>query len=383
MMEISKSNICGKVLLLIVAAGTLASAAAFKEDCSVMADAYIASAQDSGFPCFKFSGYAKDIYYTAQGPIEKGSSCELAVVHIHGWGGGLKVEREVPPLCKALAKACGVEPYVISPLFPRRDIMHKEKVAYDGRAVWNDSWGRDLSIPGSPADDWRGGGDASGTEISSFAVVDDVLAALGDRSRFPNLRRVVMTGYSAGGQFVGRYVATGKGGVRDGVTLEYVAMAPSTELWLNGNVRWHYGLKDRPRYSEHLTEGQILANLSSRRVWRGCGKADVKGMPITSLDSCPEAMAQGANRYERFRNFEKYLKRYPSWAKQVSFHAFENLGHQGNVAYADPALIEFISGVGQVDKRGEFRGIRDYPVERSSVTNVILRCGEGSALDLQ
>ena len=38
--EISKSNICRRALLMIAAGSALASAAAFKEDRSVMADAY-------------------------------------------------------------------------------------------------------------------------------------------------------------------------------------------------------------------------------------------------------------------------------------------------------------------------------------------------------
>ena len=47
-----------------------------------------------------------------------------------------------------------------------------------------------------------------------------------------------------------------------------------------------------------------------------------------------------------------------------------------------PSNIEFVlePGVELVAKRGAFRGIRDYLLELSSVTNVIVRGGEGSAL---
>ena len=92
-------------------------------------------------------------------------------------------------------------------------------------------------------------------------MVDRVFAELGDRRRFPNLRKVVLTGFSAGGQFAGRYAAVGKGFVRDGVKVAYVAMAPSTELRFDPDTKWHYGLKNRPRRAcfagRHHLEEQI------------------------------------------------------------------------------------------------------------------------------
>jgi hypothetical protein len=178
--------------------------------------------------------------------------------------------------------------------------------------------------------------------MSSFEIVDGILATLGDKTRFPNLTRVVVTGFSAGGQFVGRYVAVGKGFVRDGVSVGYAAMAPSTELYFDENVVWHYGLKGRPRYAARLSCADIMKNLASRRVWRACGAQDTH--PRKGLDRTPAAMAQGTNRYARFRNFEAYLKRYPEWARQVSFHAFEGLDHNTAKAHASDAFIAFALG---------------------------------------
>lgn len=305
------------------------------------------TAKGGMFTRYEFKGVEKPVYYLATGPLDAGSRCELAVVHVHGWGGGIKISKESVPMLRALEAAIGdnaPEPYVISPLFPRKLLLEKAKVPDDGRAVWNVSWSKSLSVPGRQHDDWRGGGDAQGTHLSSYDVIDMIFATLSDKAKFPNLKRVVLTGYSAGGQFVGRYAAVGKGVMRDGVELEYAAMAPSTEFRLDPDVRWHYGLKDRPRYSAHLTREQILKNLSSRRVWRGCGTADTKVAPFTALDSCPEAMAQGGNRYERFRNFEQYLKQFPEWAAQVSFYSFEGIGHENAFAHSSEAFIKFAVG---------------------------------------
>jgi hypothetical protein len=296
---------------------------------------------------FAFSGLEAPVFYNAESPLEAGSKCEIAVVHVHGWGSGVGIAKEEVPLTKALKAACGPDatpPYVISPLFPRRAILKHNKEPVDGRAIWNDSWTGSLAAAVGPNDDWRGGGDATGTHLSSYDVIDLIFATLSDRAKFPNLKRVVMTGYSAGGQFVGRYAAVGKGIVREGITLEYAAMAPSTELRLDPDVSWHYGLKNRPRYSAALTFDQILGNLSRRRVWRGCGDADTKGPDQTALDVSPYAIKQGKNRYERFLNFKEYLKQFPAWEKQVSFYTFKGMSHNNAAAHSSPALISFIVG---------------------------------------
>ncbi len=296
---------------------------------------------------FEFSGLEARVFYNAESPLEKGSTATLAVVHVHGWGSGVGVAREEIPLIQALRAATkpgDVPPYVISPLFPRRAILKRLNEPVDGRAIWNDSWRGSLADAVAPNDDWRGGGDAVGTHLSSYDVIDLIFATFSDKSRFPNLKRVVMTGYSAGGQFVGRYAAVGKGTVREGITLEYAAMAPSTELRLDPNASWHYGLKNRPRYSAALTFDQILGNLSRRRVWRGCGDADTKGPGQTALDVSPSAITQGKNRYERFLNFKEYLKQFPAWEKQVSFYTFKGMSHNNAAAHSSPALISFIVG---------------------------------------
>ncbi|MBR3221614.1 MAG: hypothetical protein IKF72_05210 [Kiritimatiellae bacterium] len=297
---------------------------------------------EPAFKLFQVSGTPAPVYYFAPHRIEDGSRCETAAILIHGWGGGFRLTRDVEPFARALANAVGpsnTAPYVIAPLFPRRRILVKNGIKDDGRAVWNDSWGWDLSKHGKPDDDWRGGGDAAGVKLSSFDVVDAILMAFGDKERYPALKRVIVTGFSAGGQFVGRYAAVGKGFVRDGVEVRYAAMAPSTELRLDDDVSWHYGIKGRPRYSAQMTRDQMLNNLSRRRVWRACGTKDVLGK---SLDICPEAMRQGENRYARFRSFEKYLKQFPEWAKQVSFHAIEGIGHESIVAHTEKVFIDYV-----------------------------------------
>ena len=84
--------------------------------------------------------------------------------------------------------------------------------------------------------------------------------------------------------------------------------------------------------------------------------------------------------YDSEDSTEFIMKALASGAKKVI------LDHQAGPWYTlplkMPSNIEFVlePGVELVAKRGAFRGIRDYLLELSSVTNVIVRGGEGSAL---
>lgn len=296
---------------------------------------------------FELAGFPAKVYYGAETALEKGSPCELAVVMIHGWGSGVEPSGN-GGVIRAGAAAHGVKkPYVVQPMFPRRTVLKKNKVAADGRAVWNDSWDGKNALK-LAADDWRGGGDAVGQSFSSFDVVDRIFSVFADAKRYPSLKRVVLTGFSAGGQFVCRYVAVGKGAVRPGVTLDYVAMSPSTEFRFEPETKWHYGLKGRPRYSAGLPNEQIMSNLSARRVWWGCGEKDVTSR---SLDVAPEAMAQGANRLLRFRGFREHVKKFPAWEKQLSFREIPAIGHESSKAYADSELRTFLLGLNTVTSK--------------------------------
>lgn len=285
---------------------------------------------------FLLDGMEAPVYYDASKSIEEGDPGRTVLILIHGWGSGLKANTGLLAVGESLG---GI--YAVCPCFPRPEVMEKMGVEPDGRALWNASWSKDLSKRGNAGDDWRGGGDAEGTAMSSFDVIDAILAKLSDRTLYPNLKRVVISGFSAGGQFVGRYVAVGKGFVRDGVKVEYAAMSPSTQFRFDPEMPWHYGIADRPRYSRSLTERQIMKNLTTRRVFCGCGDKDVTP---GSLDVTPEAMSQGANRFERYLSFKRHVEAWPRWKRNLTFHTFEGIAHESGKAYKDPVLIKYLKG---------------------------------------
>jgi hypothetical protein len=56
------------------------------------------------------------------------------------------------------------------------------------------------------ADSWRFGGGEIGTDkLTSFDFMDEIIRRLARKQIFPNLRSIVVAGYSTGGQFVIRY----------------------------------------------------------------------------------------------------------------------------------------------------------------------------------
>ena len=72
--------------------------------------------------------------------------------------------------------------------------------------------------------------------ISSFEVIDVILARLADRARFPDLRRVVVAGHSGGGQMVQRYAVVGHGEAAltaAGIAVRYVVANPSSYLYFS------------------------------------------------------------------------------------------------------------------------------------------------------
>lgn len=285
---------------------------------------------------YRFDGIEPAVYYTAVSPLDEGFDGETVAIVIQGWHGGVKVHKGYIAMQNTLKDA-----YVVAPMFPRAESMHKNGVELDGRAIWNNSWPLDLTIPGTADDDWRGGGDAEGTELSSYEIIDLLLAKLSDKTLFPNLRRVALIGFSAGGQFVGRYVAVGKGEVAPHIEMKYVALAPSTFFIPEPNDSWHYGLKGRPRYSRNISEEQIMENLRSRRCLHGCGVLDTLEK---DLDMTPLAMKQGHNRYVRFENFKELVSKDPRWNEVVTFHSFEGIGHESQKAYTDPFFIKYVLG---------------------------------------
>jgi len=200
--------------------------------------------------------------------------------------------------------------------------------------------------------DWMDGDTSVGpVQVSSFAVIDAILARLSDRKLFPALREVIIAGHSAGAQVVQRYVAVGKGGadlLKEGITLRYVIANPSSYVYFTAQRpepvdaascptfdTWKYGLNKLPSYASKETPEQIEQAYVKRNVTYLLGQLDTD-INHPALDKTCAAQAQGAYRLIRGHNFFNYLQqRHPEGLNQRLIEV-PGVGHDGDTILTSP-----------------------------------------------
>jgi len=199
--------------------------------------------------------------------------------------------------------------------------------------------------------DWVTGGNSGG--VSSYAVIDTLVARLRSGT-FPNLRWVVITGHSAGGQFVQRYAAftdIDQKSEPNAALVKFVPSNPSSYLYLNeyrfnsalkdwtiphgkkskGYDEFKYGLEDLDDYAGERGADWARTHLPQRRIELLAGTADVVADP--SFDDSKEAMWQGHSRYERARLFDAFMDQFFS-PNQFRVTPVPGVGHDHRLIYA-------------------------------------------------
>ena len=195
---------------------------------------------------------------------------------------------------------------------------------------------------------WKTGDESrDGRAVSSFSVMDELLAHIcpKDGRRFPELKRVVLVGHSAGGQFVNRYLAAGQSCPDPVVDVRYVVMNPSSYLYVDGR-RWvetvrgfavpepgcdqyddyRYGLNELNAYLKGVGVERIRVNLFERQSFYLVGDTDRGAGP--SLDTTCAGRLQGANRFERHQHYRRYQNLFPHWTGS-EFVIVPGVGHDG------------------------------------------------------
>ncbi|KMO34378.1 lipoprotein [Methylobacterium aquaticum] len=189
---------------------------------------------------------------------------------------------------------------------------------------------------------WQGGEDALGPRpLSSFDALDAILARLGDRTRFPNLSRIVVAGHSGGGQVAQRYAVLSRAGdalARQGVRVSYVVANPSSYAYFTperpgptagcpGYDRWKYGMQDLPRYAAGADPRALEAAYVARPVTYLLGARDTDP-DHPALDRSCMAEAQGPFRLARGEAYWAALKaRHPTMEQPL--HVVPGVGHNG------------------------------------------------------
>ena len=224
---------------------------------------------------------------------------ERAVVVVHG--NGRNADDYFERVVTAAEQAGRLDATVIvAPRFQTRD-----DAPLSGEPYWTSAgWKRGhLSTGGATP------------PISSYQAIDTIVARLANRTLFPDLAKVVVTGHSAGGQVAHRYAAGSPVEDRfDRLAFRYVVANPSTYLyptplreWAGEYVvpdaaacpdydDWHYGLEELNDYMTRETPDSARARFLRRDAIVLVGDQDTGS---ASLDQSCGANYQGLNRYQR------------------------------------------------------------------------------------
>lgn len=202
------------------------------------------------------------------------------------------------------------------------------------------------ATPGGHAWDPRGwpAGEPADTGVSSYAVMDALVEALGPRE-------ITLVGFSAGGQLVNRYASASPHTLH-----RYVVVNPSSYLWFTpdrpigvgpcpGVNAWRYGLDERQGYPAQSDAATLRARYGARTVHYLIGAAD-DDPRSTSMDRSCAAMAQGANREARALHYHRHLIEVfgPSIEAQQPLHVVSGIGHNVAAMLASPEGREALRG---------------------------------------
>jgi pimeloyl-ACP methyl ester carboxylesterase len=259
-------------------------------------------------------GPSRSLVYRTLPLGEKNDAVTRALVVVHGQGRDADNYFRTALAAAFLAGRLD-DTIVISPRFASNDGNCRDALAQD-EVNW-----------ACARQSWRSGAFAvNNAKLTSYDLVDELLRRLARKDVFRNLRSIVVTGHSAGGQYVSRYAMANTLHEGLGVPVTYVVSNPSSYGYPDANRpkeslvefgafeegrncttfdNWPYGMKDRVGYSAKLSDEQLRTQLVSRPVVYLLGELDTT--PLAGFDgSCP-AMAQGPNRFERGKAFAKYV----------------------------------------------------------------------------
>ena len=249
-------------------------------------------------------------------PISNTSTdIKYAIISLHG--DGRNADEHFNIIGQATVNA-GLEDSTIllAPVYPFQDDINQYNLG-DDVLYWSDT-------------DWNAGDLSRNTQsnprpfrISSFSTMDSIYHRLVENN--PNLKRIVLTGHSAGSQMVVRYAAGGRAQAdltETGIDFVFVPTNTPSFLYyddnrvLNQNAevfefgpsdcgsasQYKYGLDNLNQYMENTGEATIIENHKQAGVTYLIGQYDFGGQTNTCA-----RMVQGSSRLIRTHVYFSYI----------------------------------------------------------------------------
>jgi len=240
---------------------------------------------------------------------------KYAIISLHG--DGRNADEHFNIIGQATVNA-GLEDSTIllAPVYPFQDDINQYNLG-DDVLYWSDT-------------DWNAGDLSRNTQsnprpfrISSFSTMDSIYHRLVENN--PNLKRIVLTGHSAGSQMVVRYAAGGRAQAdltETGIDFVFVPTNTPSFLYyddnrvLNQNAevfefgpsdcgsasQYKYGLDNLNQYMENTGEATIIENHKQAGVTYLIGQYDFGGQTNTCA-----RMVQGSSRLIRTHVYFSYI----------------------------------------------------------------------------
>ena len=240
---------------------------------------------------------------------------KYAIISLHG--DGRNADEHFNIIGQATVNA-GLEDSTIllAPVYPFQDDINQYNLG-DDVLYWSDT-------------DWNAGDLSRNTQsnprpfrISSFSTMDSIYHRLAENN--PNLKRIVLTGHSAGSQMVVRYAAGGRAQAdltETGIDFVFVPTNTPSFLYyddnrvLNQNAevfefgpsdcgsasQYKYGLDNLNQYMENTGETTIIENHKQADVTYLIGQYDFGGQTNTCA-----RMVQGSSRLIRTHVYFSYI----------------------------------------------------------------------------
>ncbi len=207
---------------------------------------------------------------------------------------------------------------------------------------------------------WKRGFESSNItseKMASYEVVDRLMQVLGDKTRFPFMKNIIVTGHSAGAQFTGLYAAANPTeDVLEGVAINYV-VANSQYFFYPGNERfdatsnsfilpqgcnnytnWPYGTDKPTAYLSSSNVTDIRNRYTNRKVTFLIGSLDIFTGGTLNTTDCA-AVLLGENRFDRTEKMLEYMNAFHS-GHLHSRKVVNNVGHDAAEMYNSSVGLE-------------------------------------------
>jgi hypothetical protein len=282
----------------------------------------------------------------------KNEKIERAMIIIHGAGRNAD-DYFSSGMAAALLAGALENTIVISPRFAGNTGTGCKDPIAEGEIAWD-------------CGDWKNGFEAINHKgVYSYDFIDEILKKLDDTNLFPNLKGIVVSGHSAGGQIVNRYAAVNKMHKKLHVPMRYVVSNPSSYVYLDalrlprefhcdtkGKCEeefrtytdrrncttyndWMHGLDKLKGYAAAFSADQIREQYLERPVTYLMGELDT--LPIAGFDSSCISMAQGPSRFDRAKAYFAHVTKLK--AKDHTFVPVPLCGHNARCVWtSDKAL---------------------------------------------